>query len=936
MTETNNELEKRILDIVHNFLEDLENERALLRGITIHSELDRDLGIDSLGKVELFHRIEAAFMIQLQTTAIIDILTLTDLKNAIIRANPPQKISHQTFKTKIKKAAVNVSDSQTLVDVLLKFSSEAPDRPHIFFQEEPNLEKTITYGNLYLYASQLASGLLDKGIRSGDTVAIMLPTSEDFFYSFFGILLAGAIPVPIYPPFRPDKIEEYVMRESAILNNAETRILITFNRIEILGGILKTLIPSLQLVAMAKDLFRSDVSFDKPKLAAEDIALIQYTSGSTGIPKGVQLSHANLLSNIRSYGDAVEVRPTDVVVSWLPLYHDMGLIGAWLGSLYYGLPLTIMSPLTFIVHPERWLWAIHYHRATLSAAPNFAYELCLRKIPDALLEGLDLSSWRVAANGAEAVYPETLRRFIKKFKPYGFKAETLLPVYGLAESTVALLFPPLHRPPLIDRVERESLETKGAAIKVSKKHSSDLEFVSCGTPITGNAVRIVNEQDEAVDERIIGFLQFTGTSAMQGYHHNPEATRNVFHEGWWDTGDLAYQADGEIFITGRKKDLIIKAGRNLYPESIEAIAAKIDGVRKGCVVAFSVSDLKRGTEKLIIVAESRETEAQTKQEIADFIGEKVLEGTGVAVDHVIIAAPHTVAKTSSGKLRRSTTKEDYIKGKLGKQHRPIWLQFSKLFLSGGWRMLKNGIEKVWSYLFTAYVGFCLFITVIPVWLLLLILPQNLSRRTAKRWFRIVLALAGCRIKVKGRENIRKQKMIYVANHASYIDAMVIATVLPETANFVGKRELLTTPIVKTFFNRLGQLTVDRMDFSQSVEDTKKLKDAVNKGKSLVIFPEGTFTYASGLRPFKLGAFQIAVETKAPICPIALKGTRAILRSGSWLIRPGKITVTVCPLIHATGEDFTAITHLKSLTRTEIAKHCGEFPIDLIATTRNTQ
>ena len=242
-------------------------------------------------------------------------------------------------------------------------------------------------------------------------VALMLPTGFDFLRSFQGILIAGAIPVPIYPPARLDRLEEYARRQSAILADAGVKLLITIARAKPIAAMLRAGVPSLALVTTADELVQIGASWEAPEGGASDAAFIQYTSGSTGQPKGVLLTHANLLANIRAIRAGLEARPTDVGVSWLPLYHDMGLIGSWLFCMVDGLPIALLSPLSFLSRPERWLWTIHERRGSLSAAPNFAYELCVKRIPERAIEGLDLSSWRCALNGAEPVNPDTLERF---------------------------------------------------------------------------------------------------------------------------------------------------------------------------------------------------------------------------------------------------------------------------------------------------------------------------------------------------------------------------------------------------------------------------------------------------------------------------------------------------------------------------------------------
>src|ERR1700681_3573918 len=429
-----------------------------------------------------------------------------------------------------------------------------------------------------------------RGVSAGSRVALMLPTSRAFFVSYAGILLAGAIPVPIYPPFRADRIEEYAARQTAILNNAGVMLLLTFRRAEAVAKLLKPRVASLTAVADAEKLIEAADKAPLPSPGARplhlsgmrirkgsDIALLQYTSGSTGDPKGVMLTHANLLANMRAIAQATQLGPEDVGISWLPLYHDMGLIGAWLTLLMHGVPLVVMSPLAFLTRPERWLHAMSKHRGTITAAPNFAYELCVRKISDKALEGVDLSSMRVMMNGAEPVNPETLERFANRFTKYGFRREAMLPVYGLAEASLGVTFPPMDRLPRGGRVEREAFTGQGRAVPAMEGDETAIVFVSSGRSFPGHDVMIVDEHGNEVAERTEGFLWFSGPSGTSGYFENPEATAQLMPQGpaqregeypWLNSGGRAYQVDGEIFITGRVKDIIIKGGRNLYPHEV--------------------------------------------------------------------------------------------------------------------------------------------------------------------------------------------------------------------------------------------------------------------------------------------------------------------------------------------------------------------------------
>lgn len=894
-------------------------------------KLEANLGLDSLARAELFRRIEKSFQVELPDRLLANAETLRDISDYLQHA--PENVSFKkSFILQPKQREDAIFQPQnvaTLTATLMLYAEKNPQQAHIFFQNEDGREEVITYGQLYAKSLEVAAGLKNLNLTPGETVAIMQPTSPNFFYTFFGTLLAGGIPVPIYPPFRMHMLEVYTKTEARILSNAEVRILITFDQAERLSHMIKSFVPSLKYVTTAKALQRGE-RLAAPFVAEKtDAAFIQYTSGSTSDPKGVLLTHENLLSNIKAYGKAIEVTPEDITVSWLPLYHDMGLIGMWLGSMYFGIPLVLLTPFSFLNHPEKWLWAIHYHRGTLSGAPNFAYELCIRKIDPVMLEGLDLSSWRVAANGAEKIYPRTLNQFAKKFKPYGFNENALLPVYGLAESTVALLIPKKGEHYHIDQINRQQFENNSVAIPATGKDS--LQFVSCGVPIEGHEVRIVDAHDQPLPDRHVGALQFRGPSSMQGYYRNEAATAAVMHQGFIASGDYAYQVNGEFYITGRMKDLIIKAGRNLYPAEIEEIVSHVDGVRQGCVVAFGINDTERGTEQLIVVAEVKAKKKKNRRKIVQHIQEAIDQSLDIMPDHIVVVAPHSVPKTSSGKLQRAACKQLYLQGKLGRNAPPTWMQITRLAAESSLKTVNYFFQLVIKTIFTTYVLLIALITCIPLYFIMLLADDRSARRALKGWCKMIMAFAFCPMRIKGLTSLTMHTpTIFAANHASYIDAVVLFSLLPADTRFVGKAELLRVPFLRTFMRRMNMLTVHRTDAAESVQDATLIAEVLREGVSIAIFPEGTFSYAAGLRPFRLGAFKIATEVQVPICPIAIKGTRKILRDDEKLLKPHAIDITISKPIMPQGNDWQAINALRLAVRAEIAKYCGEPSLDFIA------
>jgi len=634
-------------------------------------------------------------------------------------------------------------------------------------------------------------------------------------------------------------------------------------------------------------------------------------------------------------------------VSWLPLYHDMGLIGAWFVPLFSGIPLVVMSPLAFLSRPERWLWAIHRHRGTISPAPNFAYELCVRKIADKDLQGLDLSSWRAAWNGAEPVHPGTMERFATRFAPYGFRREALLPVYGLAEASLGISVSGIGSGYRVDRIERAAFESSRRAIpaaardqaspddRAASDDSSTLEFVGAGKPLPDVEVRIVDAEDRDVAERTEGQLWFRSPAATSGYYRNPAATREIMRDGGWlNSGDYAYLADGEIYITGRAKDVIIKGGRNLYPHEIEQVVGRIAGVRAGCVVAFGAPDARSGTEKLVVAAEVRGARSDEKR-ISSEIARVVNEAMGVPPDQIELLAPQSIPKTSSGKLRRSETRRLFLAGGLGKKLPPAWMQIAKLGLRGAlpraWTTVRSVARIVAGVLYGVYALAVFVLVLVPLWLA--VLPIRDSRRAGRiiqRTARLMIFAARIPVAIQNEEILREWAKsgpwIFAPNHSSYLDIVTLVAFLPANVRYVVKGEALRMPFFGLLVRRGGQFAFDRSDPQARIEQAREVNAALLRGESVVIYPEGTFTAMTGLRPFQLGAFKAAAETQRPICPVAVRGARQMLRDSTFLPRPGRITMVFGPLVNpdsAAGANWQEVVRLRDVTREIIGLNAGE-------------
>ncbi|HET6954229.1 MAG TPA: AMP-binding protein [Acidimicrobiales bacterium] len=917
--------ERAVLDVVRGLVAELHAYAPPPVGLD--SALDRDLGLDSLAVAELLVRLDEALGVGLPTGLLRTAATPRDLVRPVGSAAgrpSPVRLRRATPAGPAGPAESPQEPTTTLAASLDWHAATHPDRLHVRILGDDADVIELTYGTLRTDARAVAGGLLEMGVAPGESVALMLPTSRDYFVTFLGIVLAGAVPVPLYPPTRPAQLEEHLERQSRILDNARAVLLVTLPEARRVSRLLRASVESLRDVSTPDALARDATEAALPVPQPDDIALLQYTSGSTGNPKGVVLTHRHLLANIAAMARAARVTPDDVFVSWLPLYHDMGLIGAWLGSLHIGMPLVSQSPQSFLVRPIRWLQAIDEHRATISAAPNFAYERCLRTIADAELATLDLSRWRLAFNGAEAVNPTTLRRFTERFAPCGLRPESLLPVYGLAEAAVGLAFPPVGRAPVIDRIHRATFIATGCADPIRDGDPSEVaEYVACGQPLPGYELRVVDDGDRELPERREGHLRFRGPSATTGYVRNPAATHALLHGDWLDTGDLGYLADGDLYVTGRVKDVIIRAGRNLHPDELEQVVGRVPGVRRGCVAAFAAADPAAGTERLVVVAETRETDADCLTEIRRRIVAATVDLVGTPPDTVELATPGTVPKTSSGKIRRAETRSRYEHGRLAPQQRALWRQVAHYTwrrLPARWHRLRraigDGLHAARCWAVFAAIG-------LPLVAVLAVLPgRRLRWSTAAAAARAALRLTGTPARIHG-EHPPSGAAVIVANHASWLDGIVLTATLPGPMRFVAGEVFAHQALAGLVLRRIGTVFVERWDRQQGVADAAHLADLTRVGDRLAVFSEGGLSPLPGLRPFHLGGFAAAAAGGTPVIPVAVRGTRWILRPGRRVLRRGAIDIVIGAPIHPTGTDWRAAVQLRDTARATILRHCGE-------------
>jgi fatty-acyl-CoA synthase len=568
-------------------------------------------------------------------------------------------------------------------DTLQRLLERARDFPETGLRlvDRTEHETFLPWARVADESALVAGGLVEAGVRPGERVALVYPTSPAFFYAFFGTLLAGAVPVPLYPPVRLGRLAEYHARTAAMLAAAKARLLLADRRVRALLG--ETLARA-RLPLGGRTL--EDLSRHSPLAiggSPDDLALVQFSSGTTVEPKPVALSQAAVLAQVAAlnalWPEEKAGSPTSLSgVSWLPLYHDMGLIGCVLPALERPAVLTLVPPEAFVARPALWLRALGRHRATISPAPNFAYALATERIRDEEMEGIDLSAWRIALCGAETVVAEVLRAFAARFARWGFRSEALTPVYGLSEAALAVTFSELERPFVSVHVDRAALAEHGEAVVAAEETAAQggsgglagvetptLEIVSVGRPLAGFRLELRDERGAPVAEDRVGRLFVAGPSLMNGYLDQPVASRAALRDGWLDTGDLGFLHGGELFLTGRAKEILLVRGRNYSPADLELAVAELPDVRRGCVAAASHLPAGRETEAVVLFIEHRRgVPPERRERLRARAREAVLARVGLAVDGVELLAPGTLPRTSSGKIRRGEAMRQHLAGTL--------------------------------------------------------------------------------------------------------------------------------------------------------------------------------------------------------------------------------------------------------------------------------
>lgn len=553
----------------------------------------------------------------------------------------------------------------TLTNLIQHNYQTQPDKTAFIIQQAGQDDLTITYADLVHGSARYARSYAREGLQPGEVVILILQHGEDLIYSYWGAILYGAIPAIM--PFLTEKLapERYHADLSMLVGITKPVAIVTYPEFEqdIRGAIpAESSVRTLMLTSQAEAAADPDFGwFPGLQRTAEDIAILQHSSGTTGLQKGVALSHRAVLNQLNTYTKTLRLNPAeDIIVSWLPLYHDMGLIACFLMPVLMGVPLVLMSPFDWVRAPFRLFQSVTRYKGTLSWLPNFAYNFCAQKVRERDLEGVDLSTWRVITNCSEPVKAESHQAFYERFKKYGLRETTLQCSYAMAENVFAVTQTPADTLPVTDELDRDAyMSERVARAPVADRPS--LKMLSSGRALPNVRIRILDEKGADLPDKTIGEIALQSDCMLTGYYNRPDATEKAFIEGgWYLTGDYGYTLNGEIFVAGRKKDMIIVGGKNVYPQDLETLAYEVPGIHAGRAVAFGIYDEKAGTEEVVIIAEVDVEGEDERQKIADALRQHITKNSAVALRHAYIVGRQWILKTSSGKTARSANREKFL------------------------------------------------------------------------------------------------------------------------------------------------------------------------------------------------------------------------------------------------------------------------------------
>ncbi len=549
---------------------------------------------------------------------------------------------------------------KTVIEMMIHQAETHPDAIFARFLDADMAAIVYTYATAWRWICRWADLLAERGVKSGSPVILTLPNSDDFLGAFFGALLIGGIPAALPPVRRLKPDDPYLTIVARRIQFLKANALIVPES-QASAAHLPPLTEIDNLAVLTRRDLPPESAGRSPQASPNDLGLFQFTSGTSGDSKVVHLSHAAIMAQTRAICDALETDPIkDSAVSWLPLFHDMGL-GFLLTTASDGASINLLGTDDFIMRPSLWIRALSDFGATVTGAPPSGYSLTASRMKDSEVALYRLDNVRIALVGAETVTEDSLNQFVAKFAPIGFRKTSLMPTYGLAENGLAVSMPSLNQDPEFDRLDLEILENEERAELVRSPQRRSRAVACVGVPLHGIDVAIVDETGQELGERCVGEIIVRSPSLMGGYYRQPEATQQALQDGWLYTGDMGYLSGGKLYITGRKKEILIVGGRNYSPEDLEEVAGVVQGVRRGRTVAVSHLDPERATEKVVLLAETSMTQPSDRETLRQNI-RRVLTSAGYPVSKVVLLKPKSILSTANGKLMRLECLNRYLAG----------------------------------------------------------------------------------------------------------------------------------------------------------------------------------------------------------------------------------------------------------------------------------
>ena len=557
---------------------------------------------------------------------------------------------------------MSISSVATIPAILKQHYQTIPDHTIITLQVSGETDLHLSYRDLICGSAVYAQMFAEADISPGEVLILVLNHGPDLIYAFFGAILHGAIPSIM--PFLTEKLspEQYRASLSALFDVTLPAGVITFSNFLAEVEQAARSLDELKIFLPPQQRENHFIQFNKFRgldRQTSDVALLQHSSGTTGLQKGVALTHEAVTNQLESYSQAIDLSVEDVVVSWLPLYHDMGLIAGLILPILSGVQLVLMSPMDWVKAPYRMLHSVTQYQGTLTWLPNFAFNFCSQKIRTRNLEGVDLSSWRAVINCSEPTIWDSHQQFVERFQPYGLTPRALATSYAMAENVFAVTQSNLNQPLTVDHIDKDIFAAERRAVPCSVEERT-IEMLSAGVPIDNTKIRVLDADNYDLAERHIGQIAIKSHCMLIGYYHRPDLTAEAFIDGWYLSGDLGYIADGELFVTGRMKDIIIVGGKNVYPQDLERLVYQVEGVYPGRAVAFGIFSAQTGTEEVVIVAETVVRNVEDRINISNQVRQKVTKGSAIALRIVELVERGWLIKTSSGKPARNANREKYL------------------------------------------------------------------------------------------------------------------------------------------------------------------------------------------------------------------------------------------------------------------------------------